>query len=95
MRYWNEDKFMLSSEDCIKSVNFALGQKLSSGMLQMPGVSTHISPTDQWPSPEVPALQVSVIRPLQMASSPGIKCIPDLLLSFNVTCIHSKVSSNG
>jgi len=92
MSYWNEGKCMLSSKDCLKSINFAPGQKLSSGILQMPGVITQLSPTDQWPSPEAPALQISVMRPLQMASSPGMICLPDLLSSFNVTRIHPRAS---
>jgi hypothetical protein len=81
---------MLSPEDCLKSVNFAPGQKLAAGMLRMPGVITQLSPADQWPSPEVPTLQVSVIHPLQRVSSPGMICLPDLLSSFNVTCIHPR-----
>ena len=83
---------MSSSKDCLKSINFAYGQKLSSGVLQMPGVITQLSPTDQWSSPEAPALQVSIMRRLQMASSPWMICLPDLLSSFNVTRIHPRAS---
>jgi hypothetical protein len=51
MSFWNEGKNMFSSKDCLKGINFALGQKLSYGVLQMPKVITQLSSTDQWSPP--------------------------------------------
>jgi hypothetical protein len=79
---------MLSSKACLKAPR----QTLSSGIFQMPGVITQLSPADQRPSPEAPTLRISIMRRPQVASSVEMMCLSDLLSSCNVTLIHPRVS---
>ncbi len=80
---------MSSAEDRLnRSAISAPGQKRTSGLLQMPGFVSQLSPTEteQSPFPEMPAWPAGMTRPLDRQASPSATGqLPELIASPGVT----------
>jgi hypothetical protein len=63
---------MTSVEGRLKSAFACPTQKRTTGLLQIPGLVTQPSPTDQLPFTETPTRLVGIMCPLVMLSSAGV-----------------------
>ena len=83
---------MFFSANCLMSINFASGHELSGDIAQLLEVIAQLSPNDQRPYHAMPASHVGrVMHPLQIIPSPWEIYLPELVTSYNIKRICSRV----